>query len=515
MSVGQSAQLALVVDDDAFTRKKLTSALGVLGVPCETAEDGAVALEKLKTQHYDLVLLDILMPNMDGFEVLKALQAHSQWRDVPVLVISSLDEIDETVRALELGAVDFLPKNVEMPILRARVLSSLEKKRFRDQENTYLRDVERLTIAAEQLRLGHTHPSSLDLAAVSRRPDRLGNLARVFGDLAKVVHQRETRARQRFNLMQGAFLLLVMGLTWGLVPALSKLMVGGGGVNPIGLAAWVAVVTVVSIGAVMVVRGIRPRFSKTSIRFALIAGLFAGVLPQVALFWVSGHVPGIILSITLALESLIVFAIAASLRMERPSWSRLGGLIVGLVAVLIIMFTTRDAGETALPLWILAGVLVPFSYAVESILVASMPKDEGRTPLELLFFLMLGSMVWGWSAAVTTGSVLNPWETPPQVVILAAAIGVISAISNGSFVVMIRKMGSVFASQYAYVVTIMGVGWSILLLGERPTPWIMVALACVLLGMLMVRPKEDPVSFSDILGEDRPPEPSRDISAES
>ena len=68
--------------------------------------------------------------------------------------------------------------------------------------------------------------------------------------------------------------------------------------------------------------------------------------------------------------------------------------------------------------------------------------------------------------------------------------------------VLIRKMGSVFASQYAYVVTIMGVGWSILLLAERPTPWIMVALACVLLGMLMVRPKEEPVSLAEILSDD-------------
>ena len=502
MSIGQGAPVALVVDDDAFSRKKLSAALKSLNVNCDLAENGVVALEKLKSGSFDLILMDILMPEKDGFDVLEDLQSDDTLRDIPVLVISSLEETDETVRALELGAVDFLPKNVEHAILKARVLSSLEKKRLRDQEIAYLRDVELLTSAAKNLQSGQTGPSGLNLASVAHRRDPLGNLARVFSELAIVVHDRETRARQRFNLLQGTFLLLVMGLTWGLVPALSKLMVGSGGSTPIGLAAWVAIVSLLCVGFVMSVRGIRPRFTKNAMRFALVAGLFAGVLPQVVLFWVSSHVPGISLSITLALESMIVFAIAATLRMESASLSRFGGLMVGLCAVIIIMFSTKEADSIGLPLWVLAGVLVPFCYAVESILVASMPTDDGRPPIELLFLLMLGSTIWGWSAAVLTGSALVPWHTAPEVLIFAASIGVISAVSNGSFVVLIRKMGSVFASQYAYVVTIMGVGWSILLLAERPTPWIMVALACVLLGMLMVRPKEEPVSLAEILSDD-------------
>lgn len=514
MAIGQGAPKALVVDDDSLTRKKLTAALRTLNVDCDIAEDGSIALQKLKSANFDLVLLDILMPHKDGFDVLRDMHADSTLRDIPVLVISSLDETEETVRALELGAVDFLPKNVERAILKARVLSSLDKKRLRDQERGYLRDVERLTSAAEMLRSGHAEPDEMDLGAVSRRRDSLGNLARVFSELARVVHDRETRARQRFNLLQGTFLLLVMGLTWGLVPALSKLMVGSGGSNPVGLAAWVALVTLACVGSTMVLRGIRPRFSRNAIRFALVAGLFAGVLPQVALFWVSAHLPGIVLSITLAMESLIVFAIAAALRMENPSLSRFGGLLIGLCAVLIIMFTTEEADSIGLPLWVLAGLIVPLCYALESILVASMPTDEGRTPIELLFFLMLGSSIWGWSMALVTGSVLNPWQTAPSVLILAASIGVISAISNGSFVVLIRKMGSVFASQYAYFVTIMGVIWSILLLGERPTPWIMVALASMLLGMVMVRPKKEPVSLADILGDEAPADPNPGTSGE-
>lgn len=513
MSVSQDAPLALIVDDDSMSRKKISAALQSLGVAHKTAKDGAQALAMMEAGAFDLILLDIVMPQMDGFEVLKEMQRQASLRDIPVLVISSLDETEDTVRALELGAVDFLPKNFAKAILKARVEASLEKKRLRDLEKSYLEDVSALTQAAHDLQKGRATPEELTLATVAGRRDGLGTLARVFSELAVDMHARERRARQRFNLMQGAFLILIMGMTWGLVPALSKILVGGGGTNPIGTAAWVAVVTLTCIIGVMLMLGVRPRFTSRSMRFGLIAGLFAGVLPQVALFWVSGHIPGIVLSITLAMESLIVFGIAATLRLEAPSTTRLAGLLVGLVAVLIIMFTTEEAEGIGVPLWVLAGLVVPLSYAVESILVASMPSEKNQSALELLFFIMLGSSIWGWTAAILTGSVINPSQADQATVLLIAAIGVLSAISNGSYVLTIRKMGAVFASQYAYVVTIMGVGWSVILLGERLTTWVLVALGCVLLGMFMVRPKEEAVAFSELLTDDGEPEATLDTAA--
>lgn len=513
MSEHQIAPVALIVDDDKLSRKKLSSALRTLDVTSETAENGAEGLAKMHAGKFDLILLDIVMPEMDGFEVLLEMQHHPHLADIPVLVISSLDETKDTVRALELGAVDFLPKDFARAILKARVEASLEKKRLRDLEKAYLEDVRELTQAAKDLQKGHASPHEMSIGSVVSRSDSLGSLARVFSDLAVAMHERETRARLRFNLLQGTFLLLVMGLTWGMVPALSKVLVGGGGTNPIGIAAWVAVVTLCCISVVLVAYRIRPAFTAKSLRFGLIAGLFAGVLPQVALFWVSSHVPGIVLSITLAMESLIVFAIAATLRMEAPSALRFVGLIVGLLAVLIIMFTTKEAEGVGVPLWVLAGLIVPFSYAVESILVASMPTEENQSPAELLFFIMLGSLIWGWSAALLSGSVINPLEADRSTLTLIGAIGVISAISNGSYVLTIRKMGAVFASQYAYVVTIMGVGWSVILLGERLTLWVLVALGCVLVGMFMVRPKEEAVAFSDLLKEKPSNEPNLDTAA--
>ncbi|MEO1705640.1 MAG: response regulator [Pseudomonadota bacterium] len=504
------APLALVVDDDPLSCKKFSAALKSIDVPSETFTDGASALDRLREGGVDLILLDILMPEMTGFEVLEILRQDDALREVPVLVISGLDQTSDVVQALELGAVDFLPKNVEPMIFRTRVSTSLSRKQMRDKERLYLEDVERLTDAARLLREKGSEPGRMPIASVKERIDSLGTLARVFGELATAVHERETRARRRINLLQGSILLLIMGMAWGVVPALSKILVTPGLNNPIGVAAWVALVTFSCVSVILAATRRRPRFSRQIMVFGLVAGLFAGVLPQTVLFWVSGHLPGIVLSICLALESLFVFAIAATMRLEKPSMVRLIGLLVGLVAVLLVMFTTKEAEGVGAPLWVLAVLLVPLSYAVESILVATMPGTEDRSPVELLWFIMLGSSVWGWSAALLTGAVIDPTAAQTQTILLIAAVGVLSAISNGSYILAIRRMGAVFASQYAYVVTVLGVLWSMILLDERLTLWVLVSLACVLLGIFMVRPKEQPVSLGDILGED---EFSRDTAA--
>lgn len=504
----------LVVDDDSLARKKFLAALRPFNVAAVAVASGREALDHLRAGAFDLVLLDMLMPQMSGLDVLSQMQSDAVLRDIPVLVISGLESTDHVVSAIELGAVDFLPKNVEPPIFRARVLGCLEKKRLRNQERGYLEHVSELTAAAHDLRAGTLEPDQLALSKVVARADGLGNLARVFVELTAAIHAREARARNRINLLQGVLLLLVMGVAWGLVPALSKLLVAPAALSPIGVAAWVALVTLCCAGGLLAVTGQRVGFTRSALRFGLIAGLFAGVLPQTALFWVSGHVPGAVLSITLALESLIVFAIAASLRMEQPSLSRLLGLLTGLVAVIVIISTSDQSEEARAPLWVLAGLIVPFSYAVESILVAALPDTESRTPAQLLFFIMLGSSIWGWGAALLTGSVINPFAAELQTVILILSIGVLSAISNGSYVLTIRKMGAVFASQYAYVVTIMGVGWSVVLLDERLSVWIWIALGCVLLGIFMVRPKAQKVTFSEMLnGEPQAASPSRDSAA--
>jgi class 3 adenylate cyclase len=130
--------LVLVVDDSETNRDILARRLTREGYEVETAADGAQALEAVGLRQFDLVLLDIMMPGINGYQVLERLKTTPELRDIPVIMISALDEIDGIVRCIEMGAEDYLPKPFNPVILRARVEASLEKKRLRDREQAYL-----------------------------------------------------------------------------------------------------------------------------------------------------------------------------------------------------------------------------------------------------------------------------------------------------------------------------------------------------------------------------------------
>jgi signal transduction histidine kinase len=128
----------LVVDDNRMNRIKLSRSLELQGHEVGLAEDGQQALDMLRAEPFDLVLLDIIMPGMDGYQVLEVIKANPKLRDLPVIVISALDETDSAVRCIEMGAEDYLPKPFNPVLLRARLNASLQKKSLRDLEKAYL-----------------------------------------------------------------------------------------------------------------------------------------------------------------------------------------------------------------------------------------------------------------------------------------------------------------------------------------------------------------------------------------
>ncbi|TMG93721.1 MAG: adenylate/guanylate cyclase domain-containing response regulator [Betaproteobacteria bacterium] len=129
----------LVVDDNKVNRLLLARNLELQGHHVATAENGRVALEMLRGEAFDLLLLDIEMPEMNGFQVLEKLVNDLQLRDLPVIVTSSLEGLDNVVRCIELGAEDYLTKPVNPVLLKARIGAGLEKKRLRDQQKELVR----------------------------------------------------------------------------------------------------------------------------------------------------------------------------------------------------------------------------------------------------------------------------------------------------------------------------------------------------------------------------------------
>ncbi|MGH7817171.1 MAG: adenylate/guanylate cyclase domain-containing protein [Candidatus Binatia bacterium] len=124
----------LVVDDTEMNRDMMCALLAADGHQTAVAENGRLALEAIRNNSYDLILLDVMMPEMNGYQVLEQLKSDPILRDIPVIVLSALDEIGSVVRCIELGAEDYLPKPFDPVLLRARIGACLEKKRLRDQE---------------------------------------------------------------------------------------------------------------------------------------------------------------------------------------------------------------------------------------------------------------------------------------------------------------------------------------------------------------------------------------------
>ncbi|MBK8433589.1 MAG: response regulator [Chloroflexi bacterium] len=154
--------LVLVVDDNEVNRDVLSRRLNRYGHEVETAENGRQALRMIREREYDLVLLDIMMPEMNGYQVLERIKDDPITRGLPVIVISALDDIESIVKCIQMGAEDYLPKPFNPLLLKARITASLDKKRMRDREQTHLEE------QAITQRIDRELNAKLDIKSVAR-----------------------------------------------------------------------------------------------------------------------------------------------------------------------------------------------------------------------------------------------------------------------------------------------------------------------------------------------------------
>jgi two-component system, cell cycle response regulator len=190
----------LVVDDDRINRMILSRELEREGHTVATVDDGRRALEALRHEPFDIVLLDVLMPELDGYQTLTQIERDETLRHIPVIMVSALEEIDSVVRCIELGAADYLPKPFDPVLLRARISGCLTKKRLHDLEREYIEQVGFIAEAAAAVESGTFAPETLD--AVAARADALGRLARVFRRMAREVIAREQALKQEVRQLR-------------------------------------------------------------------------------------------------------------------------------------------------------------------------------------------------------------------------------------------------------------------------------------------------------------------------
>ncbi len=184
----EAASAILLVDDDDSNRYTLSGRLKREGFTNLTeARNGREAIALMREKAFDLVLLDVMMPDMDGYEVLQSLKSDMALRDIPVVMISAVDAVDSVVRCIELGAEDYLPKPFNAVLLKARVTASLQRKRLRDQKTSYLELIEAEKRRADGLVRAVLPPGAIqELKATNEvKPRRYEGVAVLFCDIVE------------------------------------------------------------------------------------------------------------------------------------------------------------------------------------------------------------------------------------------------------------------------------------------------------------------------------------------
>jgi adenylate cyclase len=175
----------LLVDDDEANRDMLSRRLTRLGHTVTLAVNGREALDRIRGQSFELLLLDIQMPELNGYEVLEQLKADPVLRTLPVLLLSASDDTERIAHCIEMGAEDYLPKPFDPTLLQARIGACLEKKRLRDREVSYLRQIEdEKRRSDELLHIILPHDVAEELKATNAvKPRRFENVAVLFCDI--------------------------------------------------------------------------------------------------------------------------------------------------------------------------------------------------------------------------------------------------------------------------------------------------------------------------------------------
>jgi MinD-like ATPase involved in chromosome partitioning or flagellar assembly/DNA-binding response OmpR family regulator len=192
--------MILVIDDNPANYDSLSQQLKLQGYTVTNATDAQQALQPFAGIPYDLIMLDVTIPEINGLDLLKQLKQHDRFKHIPVIAISELEEIALAGVCIKLGAEDYVHKPLDTILLKTRVVACLEQKRLRDREVLYLQQVERLTVAVAEIETKTFNPNSLD--DLSQQPDKLGQLARVFQRMGREVGSREQYLEQQVHLLQ-------------------------------------------------------------------------------------------------------------------------------------------------------------------------------------------------------------------------------------------------------------------------------------------------------------------------
>jgi drug/metabolite transporter (DMT)-like permease len=284
------------------------------------------------------------------------------------------------------------------------------------------------------------------------------------------------------------FLILGAGTIWGLVFSLT-LIATAQGAHPLGLSAWQVVLTAAFFGVACLVSGIT-LFNFENLRHYVVLALIGITVPNLLYYNAAPHLSAGILSITVSTVPLFTYAMMLVLRFESVVARRLSGIVLGMIAILLLVIPDQglDSGDASF--WILLVLLCAVFYSIENVYISKgiAPHVDVR---ELLFSSNLVAAMIQFPLAIYLG-VDESWTwlaSDAGLSIVGIAIG--SGLAYAMFFYSIKSSGPVFASQCAYVVTISGVIWGIMIFSEQHNIWVWLSVIVMLLGLMLVNPDEE------------------------
>jgi len=281
-------------------------------------------------------------------------------------------------------------------------------------------------------------------------------------------------------------ILIWLGIGWGSTQPLGKIATTGGA-GPFGLIFWQSVICVVLLGAITLARGRGLVFTRRALTFYAVVAVIGTLIPNTTFYVSVTHLPSGIMSIIISTIPLMAFPMALALGMERFQALRLVGLGLGLCGVALIALPRASLPDPAMAAFLPLAMVGPLFYAMEATFVARF-GTAGMDPVQAMFGVSVAATLLSLPVMLTLGQGFVPWPVgKPEAALIASSA--LHGLLYSTYVWLAARAGSVFASQSTYLVTASGVFWAMLLLGERFSPMIWVALVVMLAGVALVSPR--------------------------
>ena len=289
--------------------------------------------------------------------------------------------------------------------------------------------------------------------------------------------------------------LLFLGVGWGITIPLGKIAVSEG-YRHFGLIFWQQAIAIVILGGFCLIRRQGLPLGWVQVRLYLVIAMVGTVLPNSASYTAAIHLPAGVISILMSLIPMLAFPIALAFGNERFAWRRFAGLALGLLGVLILVAPEASLPDRAMVAFVPFALAAAALYGLEGNIVARW----GTYGLDAVQVLLGASVVGALIVlplALISGQFIDPrppYGLPDGALVLSACV---HAVVYTTYVWLVGRAGAVFAVQVSYIVTAAGVGWAMILLGERYSGWIWLALLVLLAGLALVQPRPKGVLAAD------------------